>query len=394
MALAFFDRPLAAPTRLRDGTHRAASLAATWRRFAPCARVAGITRIADLTGLDTLGIPVMAAIRPLAKSLSAQQGKGLTPLAARVSALMESLETYSAEHITAPTIRASVRAMRKRHPVVDVRRLPRPRTRLALDDPRRWIEGWDLVAHQPIWVPLEAVTLDCTFTRAPAFDISSNGLASGNALVEAIVHGLAEVIERDAEAAWRRGGGDRRIVLDTIDDAGCRAMIDRITATGARVFVWDLTGDVGVPVAGCAIMEDPRVPSWRALGFYQGFGAHLVPEVAIARAITEAAQTRVTYIAGGRDDFFPVDYARATDPEGLLALWARLAAPCDEPALADELPRARSRSLGDDLAILIDRVCAAGSDQVIAVDLTHPTLGVPVVKVIVPGRATDLEALG
>lgn len=402
--LRFYDHVLDAPTRLRDGTHRAATLDDTWRRFSPAARAAQITRIADLTGLDTLGVPVFAAVRPMGKSLSTQQGKGITPAAARVSALMESLETFSAEHITAPVVRGSYRALRRKRNVVDVRRLPRALAtpaaptrkhgtrrggRLDLGATWRWIEGFDLVAGEPILVPLEAVTLDTTFTRPPTFDISSNGLASGNVLVEAIVHGLCEVLERDAEAAWRRGGGDRRLVLDTIDDPACRGLVERITATGARVFVWDLAADSGIAAIGAAIMEDPREPAWRTLGFYQGFGAHLTPEVAIARALTEAAQTRLTYIAGARDDFFPFDYARATDPDLLAELWERLAAPCDEPCTFDELPRTVTRGLGEDLEALV-----AMCEQVIVVDVTHPVLRVPAVKVIVPGRATDVEALG
>jgi len=389
--LRLFDEPLDAPIRWRDGTLRAASLAATWQRFSPAARPAGITRIAELTGLDTLGIPVFAAIRPMGRSLSTQQGKGTTALAAKVSALMESLETWTAEHVALPTIRASARALGAR--AVDVRQLPRAVRRLsreARDARWRWVEGWDLGADRAILVPAQAVTLDTTFRAPPIFDISSNGLASGNHPVEAIVHGLCEVIERDAEAAWRRGGGDRRLVLDSIPDPTCRALIDRITAAGARVFVWDVAeGRAQIPVIGAAIMEDPGEPAWRTLGFYQGFGAHWLPEVAIARALTEAAQTRVTYIAGGRDDFFPFDYARATDPALLAALWQRFSAPCDEPVAFDDLPRLAARSLGDALAQLV-----ATQRQVIAVDLTHPTLGVPVVKVVVPGRATDVEAMG
>jgi len=384
----FSSRILDAPIRLRDGTHRAASLAATWRRFAPAAKHAGITRIAELTGLDTLGIPVFAAIRPMGRSLSTQQGKGTTALAAKVSALMESLETWSAEHLVLPVVRGSWRALRER--AVDVRALPRPRGRLDRDARWRWVEGWDLVANRPVLVPEQAVTLDTTFRAPPIFDISSNGLASGNLLVEAIVHGLCEVIERDAEAAWRRAGGDRRIVLDSIADPACRALIDRITHAGARVFVWDLTGaGAGVPVIGAAIMEDPGEPAWRTLGFYQGFGAHWLPEIAIARALTEAAQTRLTYIAGARDDFFPFDYERATDPELLAALWQRFSAPCDDPVAFEDLPRLTARSLGDALDQLVSPL-----RQVIAVDLTHPALGVPVVKVIVPGLATDVEAMG
>jgi YcaO-like protein with predicted kinase domain len=381
---------LDAPIRLAEGTLRAASLAATWRRFAPVARRAGITRIAELTGLDTIGIPVFAAIRPMGRSLSTQQGKGVTALAARVSALMESLETWSAEHLSLPVTRASWRRLGDR--AVDVRRLARRRGRLDRDARWRWVEGWDLGADRPVLVPEPAVTLDTTFRAPPVFDVSSNGLASGNARVEAVAHGLCEVIERDAEAAWRRAGGDRRLVLDSIPDPACRELIDRITAAGPRVFVWDVTdptSPAGIAVIGAAIMEDPREPAWRTLGFYQGFGAHWQPEIAIARALTEAAQTRLTYIAGARDDFFPHDYARATDPARLAALWRRFSAPCDEPVGFDELPRRTARTLGDAVEQLV-----AAQRQVIAVDLTHPALGVPVVKVIVPGVATDVEAMG
>ncbi|HEX2688765.1 MAG TPA: YcaO-like family protein, partial [Kofleriaceae bacterium] len=307
------------------------------------------------------------------------------------SALMESLETWSAEHLALPVVHGSWRALRDR--AIDVRALPRPRGRLDRDARWRWVEGWDLVANRPVLVPEQAVTLDTTFRTPPVFAVSSNGLASGNLLVEAIVHGLCEVIERDAEAAWRRTGSDRRIVLDSIADPACRALIDRITQAGARVFVWDVAGaegaTAGVPVIGAAIMQDPSEPAWRTLGFYQGFGAHWRPEIAIARALTEAVQTRLTYIAGARDDFFPFDYERATDPELLAALWQRFGAPCDEPVAFGDLPQMTARTLGEALARLV-----ATQRQVIAVDLTHPALGVPVVKVIVPGRATDVEAMG
>ena len=386
MALRFRGFELEAAAQLRGGTYRVASCEATWRRFTPAARRAGITRIADLTGLDTIGIPVFAAIRPMGRSLSTQQGKGVTPLAAKVSALMESLETWTAEHLALPIVRRSIRSMRGR--AIDVRGLARPRGRLDRDARMRWVEGRDLATDAPVWVPLDAVTLDTVFGKPPVFDVSSNGLASGNVLAEAILHGLCEVLERDAEAAWRRAGGDRRIVLDTIVDPACRALIARIVAAGARVFVWDLGSEL-LPTIGCAIMEDPREPAWRTLGFYQGFGAHLVPEIAIARAVTEAAQTRLTYIAGARDDFFPFDYARATDPELLGAIWDRLTAPCDEPTPFDALPRIAARSLGDGLAQLAER-----AGHVVVVDLTHPELRVPVVKVLVPGRATDVEAMG
>ncbi|HEY4057989.1 MAG TPA: YcaO-like family protein [Kofleriaceae bacterium] len=371
-------------------SHRSTSVEATWRKFSPLAKSAGITRVADVTGLDTLGIPVFTAIRPMGRSLSTSQGKGITAGHARVSALMESLETWTAENLALPTVRSSAKKLGKR--AVDVRELARPKGKLDRDATWRWVEGRELVTDTSILVPEQAVTLDTTFTKPPVFDISSNGLASGNTINEAVVHALCEVLERDAEAAWRRSGSDHRIVLDSIADPVCRDLIGRITATGARVFLWNLDGVI--PVCGCAIMEDPHEPAWRTLGMYQGFGAHVRPEYAIARAITEAAQTRLTYIVGARDDFFPFDYERSTDPELLADIWDRLAAPCDEPALFEDLGGVETASLAEDFDALMNITVASGAEQIIAVDLTHPQLRVPVVKVVVPGAAVDVEAMG
>lgn len=404
MALCFFDQPLTAPTRLTTGTHRAASLEATWRRFSPLARSIGLVRLADLTGLDTLGIPVVSAIRPMGRSLSTQQGKGISLLAAQVSALMESLETWHAEHLHLPVRRGSAHDLRRALPLAPLSRLP-PGPRPPRGTAKRlpplsrtelpWVQGFDLARARPVWVPRDTVTLDCVFGgRTPRFDVSSNGLASGNCLVEAILHGVCEVVERDAEARWRRAGAQRRLLLETVTDPACTELLRRFTAGGVRVVVWDLTSDVGLPVFGCAILEDPDAPAWRALGLYQGFGCHLAPEIALCRALTEAAQTRLTYIAGGRDDFFPFDYERATDPELLRQIWDELADEPYQPVAFDELPSVASDDLGTDLERALELLAAAGNPQVIVVDLGRPGLGVPVVKVLVPGRACDVGGMG
>ena len=439
MTLSFYDQPLRAPARLRDGTHRAAALEATWRRFAPLAGHIGLTRLADVTGLDTIGIPVVSAIRPMGRSLSTQQGKGRTLMAAKVSALMESIETWHAEHLVLPVRRAAASELRQRVAIAPLGKLPRAPRQAAMPTKKAaskgraakgaagakgaakaasaasaakslkaaskaaplssrvlpWVEGFELSSARPMWVPRESVTLDCVLGgKAPLLDISSNGLASGNCLVEAILHGLCEVIERDAEASWRREGGQRRLMLDSVTDEGCLELIERFTRAGVRVVIWDLTSDVGVPVIGCAILEDPDQPAWRSLGLYQGFGCHPSPEIALARALTEAAQTRLTYIAGARDDFFPFDYERATDRELLAQIWDELSSAPYEPVFFDELPALASEDLGDELEAVVGRLAACGSKQVIVVDLTQPQLGVPVVKVVVPGRACDVSRMG
>jgi len=395
-----FDRVLAAKKQYVAGTHRARSPAATLSAMRALMPQLGITRLANLTGLDCLGVPVFAAMRPNGRSLSTSQGKGLDENAAAASALMESIETWHAEHLNLPVRRGAPRALSKRLTLVDVRRLPRAsRRRLDLGAPLDWVEGWDLLRQGPVWVPLEAVTLDCVVERdhQPTFDVSSNGLASGNHLLEAIAHGLSEVIERDAEAEWRATQGQRRVALDTIRDSACRQLIARVNAAGVHVTVWDITSDVGVPAYGAAFMEDPREPAWRSLGMYQGFGCHLSAEVALLRALTEAAQTRLTYIAGSRDDFFPADYAKATDPEILLPIWEDLTEPA--PGLVEwvdfrKAPRLDGETFEDDVATLLARAGAAGATSVIAVDLSRAELGVPVVKILVPGRATRVELMG
>ena len=82
------------------------------------------------------------------------------------------------------------------------------------------------------------------------------------------------------------------------------------------------------------------------------------------------------------------------NPLLLLDLWERLAGPCEEPAMFDDFPSFPTQTVAEDLATLLEVVQADGTAQVIAVDLTDPALGVPVVKVLVPGRATDVEAMG
>jgi ribosomal protein S12 methylthiotransferase accessory factor len=387
-----FDRAYTARKRLIDGTHRAAPLATTLARARRIARKVGVTRLADVTGLDTLGIPVVSAIRPDGRSLSTSQGKGATRDAAIASALMESIEGWHAERVALPRVRGTHAQLRARG-AVDPRALPRARGRLDRDARWTWVPAWDLSRGRAALVPLEAVTLDCRFETPPALDVSSNGLASGNHLLEAIAHGLCEVIERDAEARWRRARGRRHVDLATVDDPVARDLIDRCARAGAAVGVWDLTSDVGVPVYGCALVVDPDEPAWRALGVYWGFGCHLDPSIALVRALTEAAQTRATYVAGSRDDFFPFDYARATDEELARVVWHDLHDRRGPWLDLRRVPRRATPTFEGDLEVLLGLLDDAGARSVLVADLTRAELGVPVVKVIVPGRARDVARM-
>jgi ribosomal protein S12 methylthiotransferase accessory factor len=387
-----FDADHRQRKQYRDGTHRSRAPGATVRDFARLMPRMGITRLSNITGLDAIGLPVYMAIRPNSRSLSAAQGKGFDRDSARASALMEAIESWHCERIERPIRHDSYRSLRRGDSVIDVTRLPRRADKiLRLDTPLLWVEGWDLLSERRTWVPFATVTTN--FVHDPDADspfvTSSNGLASGNHLLEAIVHATCELIERDATTlaglatATERDG--RRVDLDTVDDPYCRLAIDLVRAADVEVIAYETTTDIGIPAFECKIFDRPDVPRWHIKGFSGGFGCHPCPAVALLRAITEAIQSRLTLIAGSRDDAFSATYESMGDPALLREQLERLrASPPRRPFRGSSLA---TDTFEDDLTLLLERLRAAGVCSVVAVDLTRDDVGVPVVKVV----ATHLE---
>ena len=162
----------------------------------------GVTRLADVTGLDHVGIPVWAAVRPLADdaSISVQNGKGPTRMQARAGAMMEAIEHYCCERPPHRLRVGSYRTLRRLAKAVDPQSLfLDPRAGFAETLPLEWLRGTDFPSGDQVWVPACAVLKPRPGNRVPrVFRGSTNGLASGNTIEEAVCHGLAEVIERDA----------------------------------------------------------------------------------------------------------------------------------------------------------------------------------------------------
>jgi ribosomal protein S12 methylthiotransferase accessory factor len=215
----------------RDGTDRLVAPEVTLERLGPHLAALGITRVANITGLDVIGLPVVMACRPNSRSLSVSQGKGLTLAAAKASALMETIESYHAERVARPLLLGSADELRAAgHRVVDTAVLPAGRSGpFRPGAPALWVSGEDLATGEGVLVPHDAVHTDYTYEARFAtgmLDISSNGLASGNSIEEAISHGICEVTERDASVWWRlRPAAARdatRIDPDTVDDPACR----------------------------------------------------------------------------------------------------------------------------------------------------------------------------
>ncbi|HET8659533.1 MAG TPA: YcaO-like family protein [Micromonosporaceae bacterium] len=374
----------------RSGTHRTRPPAETLLRYAAAAEPCGITRLANVTGLDSIGVPVFVAVRPLARSVVTSMGKGLDAASARASALMESLETWHAEHVDAPLRHGSAQALRRLGlPVVDPLSLPLAAgARPEQVRPDTWVEGYDLLRDRPVWVPLDAVSMDFVGLRpdaVPGLLRDSNGLASGNHLVEAAVHALCEIVERDATARWRAGPDLRRVDLATVTDPSCRYLLDKLTGAGVRAAVWDVTSHVGIPAYGCVLLQHPSAALWYNAGVHDGFGCHLSPAVAIARAVTEAVQTRMAYICGVREDIGRAELAAAADLDVMTRVWHEL----DEvPAtVAFRTTDTSGADLRADLDAVLAALAAAGCEDAVVVDLSRQSLGVPVVKALVPGLA-------
>lgn len=374
----------------RDGTHRIVSPAETIERVRRFFPALGITRVADITGLDVIGIPVVTVCRPNSRSVAVSLGKGLDLTAARASGIMESTEAFMAERITKPLVLASANDLRSSHRLIEVDLLPRTADSLYHPDlPILWIEGRELLSGTPRWVPYEMVHTAYTLP-APngtgCFIASSNGLASGNHLLEATSHAICETVERDAATLHSVRAPEetavRRIDPQTVDDPCCCEVLDRLDRAGMSVEIWDMTTDVVIPAFTCLISEaEGGGHPVRLIGDAEGMGCHPDRNVALLRALTEAAQSRLASISGGRDEaarWEPEPESRP--PRGSDADLNR------RPARAfTSVPAFESRSLDEDVSRELGQLRAAGISEVVVVDLTREEFGIPVVRVIIPG---------
>jgi ribosomal protein S12 methylthiotransferase accessory factor len=348
----------------------------------------GITRVAKITDLDRIGIPVFLAVRPGARTLAVTQGKSLDDDGARASAIMEAAEQAVAENPSVATRVASLNELYREGAahVEPSRFLRRPVKAIATTTPLTWIEGFDLISRQITWMPLGAAKLD--FTDEPSqnpFWQSSDGLAAGNILLEAVVHGLCERIERDASALWSFSS-TAQIMRRCVDPRGLANqvvldLVERVIAAGLNLRLFDITSDIGVPTYFSVISEThPTGSDWRHFDLARGTGCHPDPARAAIRAITEAAQSRLTAISGARDDFLPSLYDAPLQPDLHVFRTAI-------PQKTSPPPKTPDRGPQDFLPHLLTRLNRARIGSVVVVPLGGEDHGISVAKVVVP----DLE---
>lgn len=355
----------------------------------------GITRIGLVTGLDTIGLPIGAAFRPNSKSLSVNQGKGRDSVSALVSAAMEAAEVAIAERLPAAHLTASLEGIRADGvPLLDLQRVTRCRARdIDGKAPRAFVPGWDLMAGAAVAVPFELVGLDHTeLPERDAFDRSSDGLASGNRLGEAVLRGLHELIERDAIALMELLPDRVLTVLRRppawFGDPWLVEAVGRLDAAGVDVALFDATSDIAVPVA--AALLTPRAmerrPGAIEAGLCIGYGSDATIGGAAVRAVLEACQARVTAIAGARDDIGADRYRPVTDGDS--GRQGRLASLTGSPMEADPPPHVGPvfpAPLWERIDRIASLLAARGVRQAVAVPLTAADDPIQVCRTIVPG---------
>ncbi len=151
-----------------------------------------------------------------------------------------------------------------------------------------------------------------------------------------------------------------------------------------QVAVWDVTCDTGVPTFQCCVLERADRVAWRSFGACWGYGAHTSPAVALSRALTEAAQSRITVIAASRDENFRTMY-NAQNNTQTLTRTRKVFFSAPGTYRFGSNAGFDNDTLNEDLDELLGRLRAVGIENVVAVDLTRPDIEIPTVKVVIPG---------
>lgn len=405
------------PTRYRaDGGHRVQRPAETVARLSPLiSPLTGAIRLLEPLeheGFDVM--PVYDSGPNLARTSqnlfflkqafrSRSGGKGKTDGQARASALCEAIERYCCvyhgdEAITRATASKRGRGVllpqdllhfseaqyrgRQAHNQTTQKpsqQIPEPFDPRAKVD---WQAAWSLTHQRRRWLPAALCYYGFPIEEGPRFGwADSNGSAAGNTREEAIVQGFCELVERDCVAVWWYNRIQRPAVdLGSFDEPWLSRVVQQQAAIGRQVWALDLTHDLGMPAFAALSRRSGAGSEQIAVGF----GAHLDPDIALSRAMTEMGQF-MPYLGDGLAEL-PIADAELIE-------WLTTARLAENQHLRpSDAPPTRREGIADlstgDLAEDVQRCVAMARDaglETVVVDLTRPDIGLPVVRVVVPG---------
>ncbi len=391
------------PVKYFGCTHRAIAPEETIKNVESKLRAAGVTRVAEITHLDRVGIPVYSAIRPTAAegAVSIYAGKGATKPQAKASAMMESFERYSAE-LHADHKQKFINGVFEGSKG-ELNRYIRPNLLILpnlLFDPEtaevEWVRSTNLKDDEDVLVPANAVYHPYVPERSvKLFQSNTNGLASGNRLEEAVFHGIMEVVERDAWSIFESKRQSKpEINCENTENQIIKNILTMFNDAGIHVKLVDLTDDVEITtvaaVSDDTVLKDPALLTL-------GVGTHLDPEVAVIRALTEVAQSRATQIHGTREDTVRAVFMRKAGYERMKRINSHWFGESEKSIEITEMKNISGKSFKEDIETSKKLLSKCGFEDVLYVDLTRPEIEIPVVRVIIPGMelySVDVDRAG
>ncbi|HEY9399354.1 MAG TPA: YcaO-like family protein [Nitrososphaeraceae archaeon] len=402
---------------------RIKSVEETLSTILPVSSNIGVTRLADITDMDILGIPNFSAVLPGTEDyIWVYSGKGPTRLDAKASALMESIERYCSlpSNNQNKMIQGSYKDVSKVLKTLHPSNVVEPMLfeydeEMVMD----FLPGYDLINKEQILVPTPLALFRYS-PKLPALNPfayhHTNGLASGNVLEEAICHSLCEVIERDATSLAELNASalpynilrtmtkylsdngleidpihstefvddDTKFVDVDISDINFKPvsnLVKKFNDAKIPLIIKDITSPIGIPTFNASSIE------WitEDYGYLaEGHGTHPDARIALLRAITEVSQTRAANIQGARDDLRKISYGNSNSDEK--KTWQFMKS--KNSINFSEIKTYENDDILDDIKLILSRLNLNGLKQVLVVNLTHPKLMIPVVRTIVPGLET------
>jgi ribosomal protein S12 methylthiotransferase accessory factor len=365
----------------------------------------GVSRVVDTTWLDRIGIPVYASIRPdgVKGTLCVHAGKGFTHAEAKIGAYMEAIEFSFATtgrnianwHLRKP---ADILASFKHRihfsdfcPIMG--HTVKPTDDIAVVSGREIMSGLGSVL-----IPAEQVYHP--FNNNPGvrlYGTSTNGLASGNTLDEAVVHGLAEVMERHVRSFEVLNDRSSLVCLNEAPSK-IKMMAKQIESAGLSCYLRYSENSFGLAYFSAYVLEpDEHDPISAAAGF----GFHPIAEIAAVRALAEAVQGRLSHIHGGRDDIIKrvkigIEHGREVELDAIRRFRGMTSNPRGEMAF-NKVPNHDVTSILHARDCMLKGLAHANLNHVVYVTLTREDYPFQVVKVVVPGAEMyehDIQRVG
>lgn len=359
-----------------------------------------IPKVLRVDGIDCLGIPVYFSFSKKIDSDDidyefTHAGKGISPEEAECSAIFEAIERYSAKMDGREIFKVG-----KENDINDAMSLKKfvvgdnikQTENLVLE----WTDVFEIENNHIRYVPANYVY----FPYRPQSEKvkivlphDTNGLAAGNTITEAIIHAIYEVVEKDAFCIfWNNNDIYQNVDITEFRNKKLCDLVDKLHENRIEFVIKDMTTDIGIPayvaLLDCRSKEQPA--------FVYGSGAHLDPEVAILRALTEAIQLRVSQmillrykpelrfrkVEGlGCDSHDIIENMISSSSVGLI-----------KPIFKDNngktsinrYEKYNLTTLDECLQIVVNKISCAGF-EVLYKNIERENVGMPAVRVIIPG---------